>query len=103
MANKVPLPAGGFVVPDHPVLAGTAFLTAASISSADGRVSPLLATVRPSTVTVNSPWSPLTTSTSTPGSFFKDAATLAACARTEPQTGHWRITTFVIAVPPLIE
>jgi hypothetical protein len=47
--------AGNFVVPHHAVLTGAAFLTAASTSSADGKVSPFLATVRPSTETVNSP------------------------------------------------
>jgi hypothetical protein len=71
-----------------PAAAGAAFRTAANTSSAEGKDSPFRATTRPSTETVNSPWSPLTTSTWTPGSFFRVAARLAACARIEPQTGH---------------
>jgi hypothetical protein len=77
-----------------------AFFTAVSTSSSAGSNSPFWATTLPFTDTVNSPWSPLTTCTSTPGSFLNDAARLAACARTEPQTGHCRITTFFIAVAP---
>jgi hypothetical protein len=45
---------------------------------------------------VSSPRLPFTTCTSTPGSFFKAAAKLAAWSRIEPQTGHSRISTFFI-------
>jgi hypothetical protein len=79
-----------------------AFLTAARTSSAVGSDSPFWATTFPSTETVNSPRPPFTTCTSTPGSFFKAVAKLAACSRIEPQTGHSRITTFFIADAPFV-
>ena len=65
-----------------------------------GRLSPFLATSRPSTLTVNSPRPPLTTSTWVSGSFLSRSATRAACSRMFPQTGHCRITTFFMASPP---
>jgi hypothetical protein len=51
---------------------------------------------------VSSPRFPFTTCTSTPGSFLKAAAKLAACSRIVPQTGHSRITTFFIADAPFM-
>ncbi len=80
---------------------GAAPRTAARTFSTDGRNSNhFRAATRPSTRTVNSPRSPSTNSTSTPGSFRKAAARPAARSRIPPQTGHWRIVTFFIAHPP---
>jgi hypothetical protein len=67
-----------------------------------GSDSPFWATTFPSTETVNSPRFPLTMCSSTPGSFPKAAAKLAACSRIVPQTGHSRITTFFIADAPFV-
>ena len=81
--------------------AGTDPLTAVRTFSTDGlKNSHLLATGRPSTMTVSSPGLPSTISTPTPGSCFKAAAKLAACLRTPPQDGHSRIVTFFITHAP---
>lgn len=80
---------------------GAALRTAARTFSTDGMNSNhFRATTRPSTRTVNSPRSPSTNSTSTPGSFRKAAARPAARSRIPPQTGHWRIVTFFIVHAP---
>jgi hypothetical protein len=62
--------------------------------------STFLATVLPSTCTVSSPRFPFTTSTSTPGSFRKASAKLAACSRVPAQVGHSRMVIFFMAGPP---
>jgi hypothetical protein len=88
----------------YPAVAGSAFFTAANTFSTEGmEKNPFLATNFPSTSTVSSPWSPSMSCTSTPGSFLKAAARLAARSRVEPQTGHWRMITFFMACTPFIE
>jgi hypothetical protein len=82
---------------------GPASRTAIKTFSTEGlKNRPFLATVLPSTWTVNSPRFPFTSSTSTPGSFRKASATRAACCLVPPQTGHSRMVTFFIAEPPSI-
>jgi hypothetical protein len=83
-----------------PAPPGYAFFTAARTSSTDGMESPFLATSRPSTRTVSSPCPPSTNSTWTPGSCLNAAARPAAYCLVPAQTGHCRIVTFFIAVPP---
>jgi hypothetical protein len=65
--------------PSGLTVVGAAARTAVTTFSTDGlKNSHFLATVRPSTKTVNSPLFPFTNSTSTSGSFRKVAARLAA-------------------------
>ncbi len=79
--------------------AAWASCTAFTTFSTEGlNIKNFLATTLPSTATLSSPRLPLTTSTSTPGSFRSASATRAACSLVPPHTGHSRIVTFVMAL-----